>query len=232
MISIFSEHSSFFRNLFLIIFGLVFYVWITNPMTVTVTGYGDTDVPANSAIISLTVTDIDISASQAWANLEQKVQEIKKTMVEGGVDPAQLVQSQIQILPASTVSPGASGFAATVTLGGPTSNIGNISALTSTLYERGASIVSQPVLKNENIESLESDAMKKALKDAGDQAKSIGAQNWRFFKRVGSVVQAETPTTGTFTTETQNDAEGGLGKIITPNSFKISKAVQVTYLIW
>jgi len=230
--NIFSEHSSFFRNLFLIVFGLIFYVWITNPMTVTVTGYGDADVPANSAIISLTVTDIDVSATQAQANLERKVQEIKKAMIEGGVDPAKLVQSQIQILPASTVSPGASGFAATATLGGPTGNIQNIGALTSTLYERGASLVAQPVLRNENMESLESDAMKMALKDAEEQASNIGTQNWRFFKRVGAVVQAETPTTGTFTTETQDDAEAGLGKIITPNSFKISKAVQVTYLIW
>lgn len=232
MMSVFSEHSSFFRNLFLIVFGLIFYVWITNPMTVTVTGYGDADVPANSAIISLTVTDVDISAAQAQANLEQKVYEIKKTMTEAGVDPAKLVQSQTQILPASTVSPGASGFAATVTLGGPTGNIQNISTLTSTLYERGASLVAQPVLQNENIESLEADAMKKALKDAGEQAGKIGTQNWRFFKRVGTIIQAETPKTGTFTTETQGGAEAGLGKIIAPNSFKISKAVQVTYLIW
>jgi len=223
------EHVTFFRNLLLIVLGLLFFAWITNPLTVTVTGVGSVDVPATSAIISLTTTDINDSPTLAQANLEQKLQLLKQTLLENGVDSQKLIESQIQIIPASSLVPGATGFAATTTLGGPTSQITNLGTLTALLYERGATLVSQPVLQNEDLDKLESQALKDALKNAQDQAGSIGSKNFRFFRRIGAVTQVDTPTTGTFTSQ-QEVTEGE--EAAPPNTFKIAKAIQVTYLMW
>lgn len=71
--------------------------------------------------------------------------------------------------------------------------------------------------------------MKDALKNAQDQAGSIGTKNMRFFRRIGAVTQVDTPTTGTFTSQ-QEVTEGE--EVTPPNTFKIAKAVQVTYLMW
>lgn len=230
--SLFSDSSTFIRNIVLIVLGLIFYTWITKPTTITVTGYGDADVPATTALISLTITDIDVSPSQAKANLDQKVQDVKRTLLEAGVDSTKLLQSQPQIIPAATVSPGATGYAATVSMGGPTKQVQSIGSLTSQLYERGATLVAPPVLQNDSTEKIESEAMKEALKDADKQAKNISKRSIRLFRRVGAVVQADTPTTGTYTTEGKSGSETSLGEIASSNSFKISKAVQVTYLMW
>lgn len=227
--NVLQEHATFFRQILVIIIGVLFFAWITNPVEVTVTGVASVDVPATSAIISLTTSEINDSPTLAQANLEQKIQLLKQTLTENGVDAQKLIQSQIQIIPASSLVPGATGYAATATIGGPTSQIDKLGTLTSLLYERGATLVSQPVLQNDDIENLESQALKDALKDAQSQAGSVGTKNLKFFRRVGSVAQVDTPTTGTFTS--QGISEEG-SEVTPPNTFKIAKAVQVTYLMW
>lgn len=228
--NILQEHATFFRQILVIIVGVVFFAWITNPLEVTVTGVADVDVPATSAIVTLSTSEINDSPLLAQTTLEQKIQSLKQTLTDNGVDPQKLVQSQIQIVPASSLVPGTTGYAATATLGGPTTQIDNLGTLTALLYERGATFVSQPVLQNDDIDKLESQALKDALKDAQSQAGSVGTKNLKFFRRTGSVAQVDTPTTGTFTSQGISEEEDP--EVTPPNTFKITKAVQVTYLMW
>lgn len=229
MMNIFQTQASFFKNLLLIMVGILFFSWASNPLEVTVTGVAAVDVPATSAIMSLTTSHINDSPIMAQANLEEKLEVLKRTMADNGVDQNKLIQSQTQIVPASSLVPGSTGYAATATLGGPTTQLDRLGTLSGLLYERGAMLVSQPVLQNADSAKLESQALKDALKDAQKQAASIGNKNMRFFRRVGAVAQVETPTTGTFTSE----GEVREGDEVAPaDTFKIAKAVRVTYLMW
>lgn len=209
---------------------LLVYYFVSHPLEVTVTGTGEASVPATEAILSLNATEINNSPVVAVGNLESKVATLKQALIENGVEAGEIIESQVAVVPASSVVPGAQGYAASVTLAGPTKQVDQVATLTGLLYERGATVVSQPVLRNQDQKKLEKEALSEALKDARSQAGAIGTRKWKFIRMPGEIVQVDTANTSSFTSESMGEEEG-VG-VTASDTFKISKVVQVTYRMW
>jgi uncharacterized protein YggE len=220
------------KKILLVIIGIAvligLYNYISTPLIVTVTGTGETSVSANTAGVSFTVTTNNISPVIAVNDLQAKANILGDVLVNNGVLKTDIVRSQPQIVPASLVSANASGYQASMTMGGKTSKVDQIANLTAVLYEKGATLVSQPILAVEDIKVHEDEALKQALYNAKVQARKLQLKQLKLIKRVASISQSETGSTGTVSTQSKAIEVGGL----TSDSIKISKTVSVTYRMW
>lgn len=218
-----------------LIIAILVYSWINSPLIVTVTGVGRVSVPASTARFTLAVAQNDTSPVIATVNLRSRLDQLKNVLTENGIKPESIVESQIQITPAAALIPNATGFQASATLGAASTDIANLSTLIGSLYERGATIISQPILEVENQGKLEADAVKKALDDAKTQAGAIGKSHLKFIRKVAAVSQTPTPTSGTLSSKNQASATGENQTAETaanPNSLEIVKVVTVSYRMW
>lgn len=211
---------------------LAIYVWMSTPMVVTVAGTGEVVVPADKIQISMTATQIDNSALAASQKLKDKVEALKQVLYDNRATDENITVSELRIVPAGTVIAGASGYQATVAILAefPGISILDTNTFIPLLYERGASLVTQPVLKVIDEEKYEQEALKEALADAREKAKNVGNRKLRFIRRVGAITVSANPTQGTSTTGAGEQKEADL--MDTGRYFKILKAVTVTYRMW
>lgn len=224
------------KNL-LMIFGsiaavMIFWVWVSNPMVITVTGTGEVSVPATNATLSLTLSSTDNSISAAVTSLNTKADAMRQFLISKGVAESDIAQSQVTAVPAGLVTAGASGFQARISMAAKTTHVSDVSSLVADLYTNGALVVAQPVLSVENQSKLDQEALDKALKDANKQAFSLGLKNWKIIKKVVSISQVSSPTTSTSTTKADSATENENTVAALNGVFKILKAVSVSYKLW
>lgn len=225
-----------FKNL-LMVFGsiavvMIFWIWLSNPMILTVTGTGEVSVPATNATISFTLSSNDNSIGTAVSSVQSKADTMRQFLITKGVAEGDIAQSQVTAVPAGLITSGATGFQARISMAAKTTHVSDVSSLVSDLYTNGALVVAQPVLSVENQTKLDQDAVSIALKDANSQAFKLGLKNWKIIKKVVSISQVSSPTTSTSTTKADNVTENSNSIAAVNGVFKILKAVSVTYKLW
>lgn len=206
---------------------LAVYLYLSSPLEITVFGTGEVDVPATSATISLTVSEMADDPMTAAGNLKTKVGKIKAVLLQNGVKEEDIVEAQPRILPAVLASPGSSGYQASQTIGGKTNQVEITSTLTALLYDQGASLVSQPVLSIEDQSQWEEKAVEQAFRDAKDRANQLAKKYRKLFKKIVFITQSQSPTTGTVTSRGQITEESA-----SLDTLKITSVVSVTYRMW
>jgi uncharacterized protein YggE len=130
-------------------------------------------------------------------------------------------------VPASLVVATATGYQASLSMGGKTDQVNEIANISAVLYEKGATLVSQPTLAVKEVGQYEEAALKEALADAKAQAAKLQWKQLKLFKQVASISQSETTSTGTVSTKTAPEDFGGVSDTLT-----IAKTVGVTYRMW
>ncbi len=211
---------------------ILFWVWVTSPMIVTVTGSGEVSVPATNATLSFTLSATDNSIASAVSSVQAKADTMRNYLKTKGVAEGDIAQSQVTAVPAGLITAGAPGFQATISMAAKTVHVSDVSNLISDLYTNGALVVAQPVLSVENQDKLEQDAFNSALKDAKSQAGKIGLSNWKFIRKIISINQVSSPSTSTATTRSDNLTGTGSALAATNGVFKIIKTVSVSYRMW
>jgi len=205
----------------LVIFGAFIITWINSPMMVTVVGTGEVRVSATYATLSLTITGNGSNVTEAIKNVNTKAGNLKQLLISRGVGEVDLLESPLTVYPMTAVSAGATGFSASVSLSAKVYDESGVNDLVADLYNNGAAIVAQPVMATENQKDLEQKAFDAAMKDAQDQAEKISRKHLKLIRKIVNISQASSGTTATATSK-----EAGT------DSFKIAKAVQVSYKMW
>lgn len=208
------------------------YSWITSPMIVTVTGVGDISSKAETATLTFTVSQNADNPQSATAAVKSNIAKIKETLSQSGIPESDIFESQIQVLPASAVQVGASGFQASISMGIKTTQLTNLDSITNNLYAMGAVVVTQPILSVGSVATLENEAYNLAVKDAKKKAGQIALSNWKLFRKIVLIEQSTTQPTSTVTTKA--DTASQVEKNISPDDglIKISKVVSVSYKMW
>lgn len=219
--------------LVLIVVAALFYIYVSSPMVVTVTGSGEVSVPATNATVSLTLSATDPSVPQnAISNVNAKALAMAAYLASQGIAETDIAQSQVTVVPAALVTAGATGFQATISMAAKTTHVTTISTLISNLYANGALVVSQPVLSVESQDSLEQQAFDSAMKDAKSQAAKVGQSNLKYIRKIISISQVSSPSTSTSTTKADTLTSANNTTAATNGVFKIVKAVSVSYKMW
>jgi uncharacterized protein YggE len=212
------------------------YAWWSTPLVVTVQGTGEVKVPATTAAVSFQIAEANPSPVMAVTNLKSKAQVMRQLLLQNGVKNEDVTESQPQVVPAAMLVQNATGYMATMSLGGMTNNVSNVSQMAAALYEKGASMVSQPVLSVQDQTVFDQQALQKALQDAQKQAGNMASKNWKLFKKVAAITQT-TQATGTVTNQVQaaaaeQTAQKPATTIPMSDNITIAKTVQVTYRMW
>lgn len=218
----------FLKGLLFIFLAGFIYTWVSSPMITTVTGSGEMGVPADSALISFTLTSINLDATSAIAGAKSKADAVSNMLVVNwGVMKKDIFESQVSVLPLE------SGFQAAITLGLKTAQVPRVSDLVASLYLNGAAYVSQPVLSIEDIDTYEDQVFQEALKDAKTKARKLSFRNLKFIKKIVSIDQSASGSTSTLSSNLDDTsvAEGD-GFAIQTGIMTIQKAVAVTYMMW
>lgn len=216
------------------IVALFVYQFISSPMIVTVAGVGEVSAPAKTATLTFAISVNDDNAQSASNKLESSVNKIKETLKTNGIPESDIYEASTSILPAGSIVAGATGFQATANMGIKTTQINNVSIITTSLYSQGATVVTQPTFsvgEKDKVE-LEKDAYDLAIKDARKQANSL---SWRYFKPIKKIVliqESTTPTTSTVTSKA--DTVTQIEKKISADTglIKVSKSLSVSYKMW
>ncbi len=208
-----------------LIIGFFLWRYISNPLTVTVSGTGRVSVPASSASVVVTALETANTAELVESAIRAKVAALRLAMVTGGISESSLSQSQVQVTPLSAVVSGATGFSAQVSLSGKTNDVSNLSGLVVRLYGAGATVVSQPVVEVENQKDLENQALQMAITDAESNLKSLTKIKRKLFRKMMSVQQASSGNASTTTKVTDTNGTSG-------SSIEVVKAVSVVYWLW
>lgn len=211
---------------------LAAWIYISNPMVVTVTGSGEVSVPATNATLSFTLSATDNSISGAVNSVSSKADTVRSYLKSKGISDTNIAQSQVTAVPASLITPGASGFQATISMAAKTTHVSEVGGLVSDLYSNGALVVAQPILSVENQDTLSQKAFDSALSDAKKQAGQIGLANWKFIRKIISISQVSSPSTSTSTTKADTLTSANNQVAATNGVFKIVSAVSVSYKMW
>ncbi len=217
----------------LAVLALIFaYSWITSPMVVTVLGSGEVSSKAETATLTFSIMSSGDNPQSALTSLKSTSDKIKQTLSTNGIPESDIFESQVQVLPASAVVNGATGFQASTSMGIKTDKLNSLGGLINNLYALGAVVVSQPVLTVGNIEALEKEAYNLAIKDAKKKANSVAFSNWKLIKKIVLIEQSQSEPSSTVTSkaDTVSQAE----KNISPDDglIKIKKVVSVSYKLW
>lgn len=214
----------YFGYLLLFILLITFYQWITSPLVVTVTGIGEVSAPAETATLTFTLSSNGEIPQFAADKIKAATNKIKEALIADGIPESSIYEASAVILPAASLTAGASGYQATLNMGIKTAKINNLDSLTATLYTLGANVVTQPILSIGNKEKLESQAYDLALTDAKKQANTVASKHWKFLKKIVLVQESTTPITSTVTSKADSFAQVGL--------IKVSKTLSVSYKMW
>ncbi len=210
----------------------VFWVWLTSPMVVVVSGIGEVSVPASNAVVSFSLSSNNSSSQEAVANVNAKALAMREFLKTKGVAEGDIAEGQITVVPASLVVAGSSGYQASISMAAKTVHVSDISTLVSDLYGNGALVVSQPVLSVENQDKLEAQAFTLAMNDAKKEVSTIGLQNWKFIRKIVGISQSQSSNTSTATTKADTVTATQNATASENGVFKIVKSVTVSYKLW
>jgi uncharacterized protein YggE len=209
------------------------FVYVTNPVLITVTGNGEASITATNATVSFTLSATDSSSPQtAVLNVNAKALALRTYLKSQGISDNDIAQSQVTAVPSALVTNGASGYQATISMAAKTKQVGTISNLVSGLYSQGALVVGQPILSVDNQDKIDQKAFNLALADARAKVGKIGMSNFKFFKKVIAISQASSPSTSTSSIKPEAVANSPDTLAASNGIFKIVKAVSVTYKMW
>lgn len=199
---------------------MVLGMWAFSPTEVIVVGSGIVSVPATSATFNVTVTSVNDSSNVALSELRSKSDAIKKVLSDINIGPENITETQITITPSAAVVANAKGYQAMTTLTVKTANVPMAAEMVVNMYASGATLVSQPVVTVENQDSLEKEALAKALDDARSNLNdTVG---FRPIRKIVGIQQASSGNTAV-TTKAATDST---------SSFDVTKAVSVVYRVW
>jgi uncharacterized protein YggE len=207
---------------------IMVYLWWSSPLIVSVSGAGEVKVPATMAEISFQLVESNASPVVAVTNLQGKVDQMRKILTESGVEASDVVVSQPKVVPSAMVVASATGYTATLSMGGKTIKVNNVAQISAMLYEKGAALVAQPTLSVGNQKEYEDQALQAALRDAREKATSLGLKNFKFIRKEAAITQSDAQTS---TTVSSQDKTVGMQQAAT-DSITIAKAVSVTYKMW
>jgi uncharacterized protein YggE len=218
--------------LVLIFIGGFIWNWVNSPMIVTVSGTGEVKAPVESATISFGLTSSASSSSEAISLVESKVQRITSLLTAQGISDEDIAESQVNVVPASTLVQGATGYQATISMGAKTMHVSKVDDLINLLYSNGASVVSQPILSVEDRDTLENQALDEAMQEARADAKEIGNNNLKFIRKI--VLVSQQAPTGSSSITTKPDTLTGTNQPESLNTgvIKIRQTVTVSYKMW
>jgi len=211
---------------------IVIWTWISSPMLISVTGAGEASVAPTNATLSFTLSSNDVNAAAAIATVNSRVESLKQLVKNTGVSEEDIVETQVNVVPAATVALGSTGYQASVSMAVKTSHVNSVPTLISTLYDNGAVLVSQPTLGVDDSEVLEQKAFDEAMKDAKSKAGKIALKNWKLFRKIVAINQQTSGTTSTATSKADVLTEAQNEFAVSNGIFKINKAVSVTYKMW
>lgn len=203
--------------------------YVSNPITISVTGSGKVVVPASSATSSVTVAATGVDAASAITTLNTKIESVRQIMIKGNVTDDNIAQSQPQVTPAALVVAGATGYQATATIAFKTRYVSDLPNLIGQLYANGATVVAQATYLAENQEESERTAMKQAMEMANTEAKYFARSKWKLIRKIVAVQQA---SSGTSSQAAVKDSTSKDEMVIANGGVQIAKAVQVTYRMW
>ncbi|MHA1684991.1 MAG: SIMPL domain-containing protein [Candidatus Heimdallarchaeaceae archaeon] len=216
----------FIKGLLFVFFAGFVYTWVSSPTITTVTGSGEVSVPADSAIITFTLTSTNADPTLAVATVRDKVSAMSDMLtINWGVIESDIYESQVTVLPTD------SGYQAATTVGLKTAQIPRVGDLVASLYKNDAAYVSQPVLSVENIDGYENEALNEAMKDAKAKANKLSFKNLKFIKKVVSIDQSVSQSTSTVSGNLDVEIETS-EYAIRSGIIKIQKAVAVSYMMW
>lgn len=226
------------KKIFLIILSVVVlvpvYIYISNPLVVTVNGAGEVEAKPDSSTVAFSVVSSNATAKEAKEAVETKATALEGMLNAFGADGSDIVKSQPTITPLTT----SVGYNAMISMGVKIPNPGETGSLINSLYSNGAYYVSQAVLSSEDAEGLEDDAYKKALSDAGGKINTIAWRNKKLFRKKVSVIESySTGGSSSYTSPQQAEessgesAESGFD-VPSADSITVSKIVTVTYMMW
>lgn len=216
-----------------IVLGIAVWVYVSSPMVVTVTGTGEVSAPASNATVSFTISGTDSTTPQnAISNVNARAIAMRTFLKTKGIAEGDIAESQVTAVPANLITPGASGYQATISMAAKTVHVTEISTLISNLYSQGALVVSQPILSIDNQDKLDQQAFSSAMKDAKSQAAKIGISSWKFIRKIIAISQVSSPSTSTATTKADTLTSANDQTAAANGVFKIVKAVSVTYKMW
>lgn len=211
---------------------LIFWTWLNSPLIVSVAGTGEASVPATTATISCTLTNLDSTPTSAMQGVIAKTAGVKQMLKASGIAEDKIRESQVTVVPAGAVTSGAVGYQAVLSMTVETAQIDGIQALIAGLYAQGAYIVSQPVLGVANPGQIQKEALNEALRDAQSKADVLASKSFKFFKkRIAIAQQVSQSTTTTTSTQTSNSATL-TNQVPVSNVFKVVQAVAVSYKMW
>lgn len=211
---------------------LVVYQFVSSPLVTTVSGVGSVSAPAKTASVTFSLISNKDNSRDAVNEVKTSINRVKETLKTSGISESEIYESQITVYPASAVTQGASGFQAVVSMGVKTNQVNNLDGLTTTLYNLGAAVVTQPVLEVGDKDELEKEAYDLALKDAKKKANGIALKNLKFLKKIILIQETTTPTTSTVTSKL--DTVTSIEKNIPADAgvIKVSKVLSVSYKMW
>lgn len=201
--------------------------YVLNPLQLTVSGYGEVEAVADTAVIAFTVADTNPSPAIAQLNLENKANSMKTVLTDNGFDETEIIMSQPTLVPTQT------GYQASMSMGGKTNRIQDVQVLVALLYERGAVYVSQPVMSVAEPGAYQKQAFDAAVDDAQNRMKNSGKA--KLFRKLVAVAEtADQPVQSTLTTQgTGQASEGQEGQVpVSQDTIKITKNVLTTYRVW
>ncbi len=215
----------------IVVLASFFYVWLTSPLVVTITGVGEVSAPADNAILTFTLSSIKNGPQEAVSDVKSASVRVKESLKSFGVGDADVYESQVAVAP-SALSLGTGGFQATISMGLKINQISSLDALTSSLYGMGAQVVSQPQVSSKDSVKYEKEAYQLALKDAKSKASQVALSNLKLFKKIVLIQELQTPTATTVTKQA-NDVDSVELKV-DPNTglIKFSKVLSVSYKMW
>lgn len=202
--------------------------WATTPLVVSVSGTGRVSVPAEKAILTVTLSVVDENLNRAVSQVKQQGATLRQLLSNQGISEDWVSESQLQVTPVGALVAGATGSQAVITLTIETPHVTSVGDLIVFLYQNGATLVSQPVVVAENQQVLENQALKEALIEADTNAKLLARDKWKFFRRAISITQASSGQAATTTKTLLAPTETG-EFVTTAGTFEIIQAVSVVY---
>ena len=201
------------------------WTWLSSPLVVTVAGTGEVTMNVLNTTVTFTVLGDGSDATGAIGNLKAKTANLRKILQDTGISESNIYESQISVIPASSIVVGAQGFRSSITMGAKNISTSKLDSLIPTLYSNGASLVNQPEISSENQAQLEKSALDVAMKDAEKQAADILKANHKFIKKAVAINQATSPTTSVSNkSDTSEIGKSGVGKIVS--------VVSISYKMW
>ncbi len=203
-----------------LVFAVIVGMWVFSPTDVVVTGVGNVSVPATNATFNVTVSASNDSSGDSLKTLRAKVDAIKKKLADTGVGTENITETPVTLTPAAAIVASAKGYQALTTLTVKMSNVAAASDIVVSMYESGATVVSQPVVSVEDQDKLE----KQALRDALSKAKQ-SLSDTVGFRPIRKIVGIQQASSGNIATSTKTTADNS-------GEFEVTKAVSVTYRVW